>query len=83
MKMSDTFDLPVIDVVHHGYSDEQDEAAAHAINCHDELVDALLAIKNDLLDRATSDSDDMKVVACGGSVWVQIQEALAKARGEL
>ncbi len=41
MKMIDVFDLPVIDVVHHGYSDEQDEAAAHAINCHDELVDAL------------------------------------------
>ena len=48
MKMSDVFELPVIDVVHDGYSAEQDRAAAHAINQHDaltqlneELVEAL------------------------------------------
>jgi len=48
MKMSDVFELPVIDVVHDGYSAEQDKAAAHAINQHDaltqlnkELVEAL------------------------------------------
>ena len=65
----------------------EDEAAAHAINQHDaltqlnkELVEALTAIKNDLLERADLDSQDMKAVACSGPVWVQVQDALAKAK---
>jgi hypothetical protein len=45
-----------------------------------ELVEALTAIKNDLLERADSDGQGMKVVDCGRSVWVQVQDALAKAK---
>lgn len=59
------------------------KANANLIAAAPDMYEALMAIKNDLLDRANSDSDDMKVVACGSSVWVQIQDALAKARGEL
>jgi len=74
MKMSDIFDLPVIDVVHHGYSDEQDEAAAHAINCHDELVGTL----EDVLEVMLKNGFDPDCVPV-----VKLKYTLKKARGEL
>lgn len=77
MKMIDVFDLPVIDVVHHGYSDEQDEAAAHAINCHDALVSTLEEALS-MIERQPDFNDDGD-----GLLISRCKQALAKARGEL
>jgi hypothetical protein len=54
MKMSDVFNLPVIDVVHDGYTAKQDKAAAHAINMHDKLVEALEGMIKTLEDNLSN-----------------------------
>jgi hypothetical protein len=72
MKMSDTFDLPVNGVAHH-VSIEQNEAAAHAINYHDELVAALEYCLGSLGNEFALPSDCID----------EVESVLAKARGEL
>lgn len=73
MKMSDIFDLPVIEIAYHRHSYEQDEAAAHAINCHDELIEALEYCLGSLGNEFALPSDCID----------EAENALAKARGEL
>jgi hypothetical protein len=76
MKMSDTFELPVNGVAHH-VSIEQNEAAAHAINYHDELVSTLEEALS-MIERQTDFNDDGD-----GLLISRCKQALAKARGEL
>lgn len=87
MKMTDVFDLPIplseIDDIHEVYNysflsaDDYDVAiqCAHAINCHDELVDAL--DKMAALHRKTYGLD-----GAFDSELLAAEAAIKKARGE-
>lgn len=89
-KMSDVFYLPLAQVPHFGIVDiygnpidddlteEKRGSLAHAINCHDELVDILERI-NCCIGWGYSDSElavEIKVYAS------EIESLLKKARGE-
>jgi len=45
------------------------------------LINALEAVKIDLLERANIDSRDSKVVELGLSVWVQLKDTLKLVKG--
>lgn len=84
MKMSEVFCIEIEpdDLMMQWQGEEEREAVAHAINCHDELVEALEGIKEDLLRRASIDTQGIKIVECSHSAWDGVKAALAKARGE-
>jgi hypothetical protein len=75
MKMSDQFELPVIDVVHDGFDNIQDRYAAHAINNFDGLVEAL----EELIDSSLQEGLEL----CGHKYTVcRAMATLTAAKGE-
>lgn len=85
MKMKDVFDLPATgvdiqgsDVYYSQTEHEQniDNMIAHAINCHDELVDALETISRHIINMPLCDSHLYD--------WVEktLQPLLVKVKGD-
>lgn len=84
MKMSDYFDLPATAFTFGSNGLRTSEAAAHAVNCHDDLVAALEEIVAACKQRGEANDPNKFWEATNRSrkALQKAHAALAKARGE-
>lgn len=71
-----------IPIAHLTAARPQPPAVAVDVEAVRSLTQACIALKADLLERAETDASGTKVVACGASVWIRFNRALARAIGD-
>lgn len=67
-------------------TDQKQDAAAHAINCHDDLVEALEAARQEIVASAMADQRNDAGFSTDSALWAKramdrIDAALTKAKG--